>query len=218
MIRAIFFDLDGTLIDSEPLALKAITECCAQWGLAVNEADAASVAGKKWEVAFELLYGKYRFPLPREEASQKIIARYQALVSSEIREVPGAREAVQALSKEFSLALVSGSHRRDVLWALNHLGITSCFSLVLGAEDYLQSKPAPDGYQKALAHFALAPREAVVFEDSEAGLASARALGIPAVAISSTNHFGHDQGYASVVVPDLAGVNPHWLRAHFTPR
>lgn len=216
MISTILFDLDGTLIDSEPLALKAILELSQKWGVSIRYEDASFVAGKKWEVAFDLFYERYQLPLPKEEASRQIVGRYQELVREELGIVPGGADAVRALAQGgFRLALVSGSNRDDVLYALEKLGVKDHFEVILGAEDYPRSKPAPDGYQKALDMMGLTGKHALVFEDSNAGIVSAKAVGARVVAITSTNHFQHDQSQADERIQDLQGIDAEWVRKRF---
>ncbi len=212
MISTILFDLDGTIIDSEALAFRAILDSAGAWGVPVKREDAASIAGKKWSVAFDLLYEKYEFPLTKAEASLKIVSRYKELLSQEICVVPGVVEAIKDFSAHFRLGLVSGSYREDILWALKRLQVDSLFEVVLGAEDYPNSKPAPDGYAKALQLMRVKPTEALVFEDSSPGIASAIAAGIAVVAVTSTNHFNQDLSSATASIPDFMNVNANWVR------
>jgi len=219
MISTILFDLDGTLIDSEPMALKAITDCTHRWGVAVTPEQAAEVAGKKWEIAFDLLYQKFQMPLSREEASKAIVAQYQHLVRTQVPVVPGGAEAVAALAVAgYSMALVSGSIREDIFWALRHLKIERYFHLILGAEDYRESKPSPEGYLKAMKHFGVNGEECLVFEDSFPGITSGKKAGAHVVAIESTNHLGHDQSAANLHIRDLKLVNPAWVKENFKRR
>jgi HAD superfamily hydrolase (TIGR01509 family) len=213
--KLIIFDLDGTIIDSEVASMQAILDCTTRWGVPVTRADAAVVVGQKWDVAFDLLFSKHQMPLSRSEASAQIIARFKEIVRAELGVVPGVVEAIRDFASTYRVALVSGSHREDVHWALDKLGITTHFELIYGAEDYDRSKPAPDGYLKALAALGVAASDAVIFEDSVAGLASAFAAGVRSVAITSTNHFGHDQSLASVSIPDFSGIGADWVRKNF---
>lgn len=215
MIKAILFDLDGTIIDSELAALQAILDCTQEWGVAVNRQDAAIVMGQKWEVAFDMLYSKHKFSLPKAEASRLIVQRYQEIVRKDLQVVPGVVEAIHDFSKHFRLALVSGSHRADILWALEKLGVQDLFEVIYGAEDYPRSKPAPDGFLKALGTLQLKAEEVLIFEDSFAGLASAKAAGIRAVGITCTNHFGHSQVDAEICVPDFGAIHADWVKKHF---
>jgi beta-phosphoglucomutase-like phosphatase (HAD superfamily) len=213
--KLIIFDLDGTIIDSEIASMQAILDCTARWGVPVTRADAAVVVGQKWDVAFDLLFSKHVMPLSRAEASAQIVGRFKEIVRAELGVVPGVVAAIQDFAGVFRLALVSGSHREDVLWALEKLGVHAHFELIYGAEDYDRSKPAPDGYLKALSVLGVLPSEAVIFEDSVAGLASAAAAGVRSVAITSTNHFGHDQSLAHVSIPDFSGIGADWIRKTF---
>lgn len=215
MIKTILFDLDGTIIDTEPAALQAIVDCTAQWGVPVTRAEAATVAGQKWEVAFELLYARHRMPLPREEASTAIVSRYREIVHSDLTVVPGVVEAIHDFAGHFTLALVTGSHRKDALWSLQHLKVDHLFRCILGAEDYPRSKPAPDGFLKAASELGAEKDECLIFEDSAPGIASAMAAGIRVTAIESTNHFGHDQSHAQARIKDFVGINAAWVRKTF---
>src|SRR6218665_754118 len=206
MIKTILFDLDGTIIDSEKAAQQAILDCTAKWGVPVTPEDAASVAGKKWEVAFDLLYKRFRMPVSLAECSTAILNRYQEIFQANPTIVPGVKEAILDFAKNFQLALVSGSTREDVLWALRHLKVDHLFGCILGAEDYVGSKPSPDGFLKALKILGAKSEETIVFEASAAGIASARAAGLRVVAIESTNHFGHDQSVADARIPHFEKV------------
>ena len=212
-IKTIIFDLDGTLIDTEPAASAAITQCFQGWGIEVEPQDAAFITGKTWATAFEFLFKKYKIPVTADKASKQMMSCYRAALKEELIEVKGSVEAVKNLAQHYPLGLVSGSHRSEILFALDKLGITKSFQVILGCEDYFRSKPAPDGYLRALALMEAKPQATVVFEDSEAGIDSAIAAGIWVVAINSTNHFDQDTGKAHASVHDLQGVNSEWIKA-----
>ena len=212
-LKAILFDLDGTIIDTELAAARVVVESFSEWGVQVELSDSQFVTGRTWESAFEFLFQKYPLSVDRAQAQELIIQRYREALHKELCLVPGSVAAVLELSKSFPLALVSGSYRAEIVWALEKLGIHRCFQVVLGAEDYERSKPAPDGYQKALAQLGVKPDEALVFEDSEAGIASGVTAGCWVVAIAAANHFGHDTSKAHHRIGDLKKVTTEWVRA-----
>ncbi|MBL7714710.1 MAG: HAD family phosphatase [Bdellovibrionales bacterium] len=211
-IKSIIFDLDGTLIDTEAVAESAIRDAFGKWGIEIEEQDASYVTGRKWEAAFDLLFSKYPIPKSREEAAAEVIAMYRRNLDRELIVVKDAKAAIERLSRDFNLAIVSGSPRRDIEWSMRKLGVHPLFKFYLGAEDYLNSKPDPECYRAALAKFGLKPNEALVFEDSTAGIRSATAAGIAVVAITSTNYFEQDHSRALEKIEDYTEVDSEWIR------
>lgn len=212
-IGAVLFDLDGTLVDSEPVAFKAILDICAGWGVSINPKDAAEVAGKKWEVAFDLIFDRYKFPLNKAESSRTIIEYFRKKTAENLPVIPGAVDSLRLFASLGPIGLVSGSHRQEIFFALDKLGVTDLFSIVLGAEDYVYSKPSPEGYLKALKELGVHGNEVLIFEDSSAGIESGLSAGAVLAAITSTNHFGHDQSGAHIQIKDFSDVTLEWVRA-----
>jgi HAD superfamily hydrolase (TIGR01509 family) len=210
-VKAVVFDLDGTLVDTEPTAASTVIECFREWRIEVSPEDARYTTGRTWAIALEFLFSKYSIPVPKDEAVEIVLDRYRREMARELRTVEGAVDCVRALAPHYPLALVSGSHRAEILFALEKLGVLPLFKVILGAEDYPRSKPAPDGYLKGLELLGVRGSDAVCFEDSDAGIASARSAGMWTVAITSTNHFGQDTRKAHVHVPNLKGIDAAWV-------
>lgn len=215
-LQTVFFDLDGTLIDTEQAAARVLRETFHEWNIPISHEDADRVTGVTWEKALQFLFTRYAPPIPSDDATHLILARYHAVLRDHLPEVPGAREAVRSLSKYVRLAVVSGSHHHTIEWALKQLGILQYFEFVLGAEDYPQSKPAPDGYLKGLKMMGADPATSLVFEDSFAGITSSKAAGIKVVALRATNYLNQDQSKADYFIHDLRDVSDAWIRSHFS--
>jgi len=211
-MKTIFFDLDGTIIDTEKNASLVVKQCLEAWNIRCTQEDIEYVTGRTWESAYDFLFRKYSIPIPVDEAKTIIATSYRKSLEEQLFVVPGSVEAVQSLAQKFPLALVSGSYRSDILWAIRKLGIEGAFKLVLGAEDYHKSKPSPDGYVKASKTLGVSPEHCLVFEDSTAGIESARTAGMWVIAVTSTNHFRQDQSKAHHKIKDFTGVNPEWVK------
>jgi HAD superfamily hydrolase (TIGR01509 family) len=211
-LEAILFDLDGTLVDTELAAAQVIHEQFRSWGCPVDAEDARYLTGRTWAKAFELLFAKYPIPVPHDEAATTLLDAYRDALEANLPVVEGSADAVRSLAGHYPLALVSGSNRREILWALGKLGVLDRFKIVLGAEDYPRSKPAPDGYAKAIELLGVAPSATLVFEDSQPGIESALAAGTKVVAITGTNHFNQNTRLAHHHIPDLRTVDVGWIR------
>lgn len=211
----VLFDLDGTLIDSEPVAARTVLQCFENWGIQVDPVHAQYVTGRTWKSALEYLAQKYPLPHSFDETMKQLLVQYRKEMENNLVTVPGAVEAVQALASVARLGLVSGSGRDEILFALDRMKVRDYFEVILGAEDYPRSKPAPDGYAKALQHLNGSVQNSLVFEDSTAGIDSAKTVGISVVAITSTNHFKLKNDHADLAIPDLREVNAAWIHRFF---
>lgn len=213
MLNAIIFDMDGTLVDTELAAAKAVEESFRAWDHQVTAKDAHFVTGRTWESALEYLFSKYPPAISRAAATLNVLDSYREKIKTDLVEVPGARESVRALAQDYPLALVSGSHRREILSILGRLGITDHFKVILGAEDYPKSKPAPDGFLKAADLLGVKAEQTLVFEDSVAGIEAGLAAKMRVCVVTMTNHFGLDTQRGHHFVTDLTLVNSDWVKA-----
>jgi HAD superfamily hydrolase (TIGR01509 family) len=212
-IETLIFDMDGTIVDTEKTAAEAVERTLTQWGITVSKEDASFVVGRKFEVAIHYLRSKYHFPLGEEETHQEILVTYRRALKENMAVVPGVVESIRELSKHYTMALVSGSGRAEILWILKQLDIEAYFKVILGAEDYQESKPSPEGYLKAMTMLAVEPHKVIVFEDSKPGIHSGRDAGAWVVAIQAANYYKQDQSYAHLQIHDFLKVDDKWIKS-----
>jgi HAD superfamily hydrolase (TIGR01509 family) len=205
MVHAVLFDLDGTLVDSERQYGEALARALrAGAGLEITQEDRDFVIGHSWVAIHAHLAERYPgFTWPRDQLIAATAAAGRELFALEgARELPGACAAVARFADK-KRALVTGSSRAEAGHMLELLGVAECFPVRFCAEDVPRSKPAPDGYLMACERLGVAPRHAVVVEDSAAGVAAGRAAGCIVIAVRAGNFAGHDQSAAHRVIDSL---------------
>lgn len=210
MVRGFLFDLDGTLVDSERETAEAIARALLRGqGIAIEPYDRDYIVGRSWLAIYDSLRSRYpQLTWNREETIEQT-ARLRDEVFAElgITVLPGAR-SVLGWTRAYPRALVTGSSRVEVTQVLPLIGEVAAFETIVAAEDVSRSKPAPDGYQKASGLLGLSPRDCLVIEDSEAGIAAGRAAGCLVVAVRAGNFGGWNQSGAHRVIDTLDELTP----------
>lgn len=180
---SLLFDLDGTLVDSDALHLRAFAEVLQEAGLVVDEAYYRShIAGR----ANDLIMAE-AFPTASREQRIVLAARKETIYRHNLASVsivPGAKEIIQwAKAEKMQCAVVTTSPRASVEAVLSGTSLIEFFDLLVVGDEVQRGKPDPLPYSTALLKFGIDPDDAVAFEDSLPGLASAIGAGIPTVAM-----------------------------------
>jgi beta-phosphoglucomutase-like phosphatase (HAD superfamily) len=218
---AVLLDMDGTLVDSEAVYAEAIARYMASRGVVLDEHERNFVIGHAWQDIYVELRVAERVGVDLVTMQGGAIAMRAGMRAEGIhlRVLEGARELAETVAAlGLPMAVVSGSCRAELAEAIELLGIGRHLRLVLGSEDYLHGKPAPDGYLAAARQLGVEPARCLVFEDSEAGIGSALAAGMRVVATAAANcpvgAAGHqDQSRAHEIVPNLVGIDAAFLQA-----
>ncbi len=209
----VVFDLDGLLVDSEPLQALSFNKVFAPYGIHLSEADFEELVGYETIDNFRHLRTKFEIETPLHDLMASKRKEYHHLVRTRMVPCSGALELVQGVAALGSrLAIASSSPREDVLLSLDTIGLRSFFPVVVTADDVAATKPAPDLYLQACEGIKVTPTRCVAFEDSGAGLTAAVAAGLRCFTVPHRYTRDHDFSAAHDVLKSLADVTPEELR------
>ncbi len=185
--RAIVFDFNGTLSHDEPILCEIFIELFGEHGKPLSAQEYFDVlAGLSDPEIVRTWLGRDHPDV--DEVIEERIRRYRAAVADGSSVPPELREAVHYAAERVPLAIVSGAARPEIEPVVEAAGLTGCFQAIVPAEDVDEGKPAPDGYLRAheLLGEDLPAADFLVFEDTEAGVASAKAAGMRCFAVLGT--------------------------------
>jgi HAD superfamily hydrolase (TIGR01509 family) len=200
--RAVIFDLDGVLIDSEALQHKAYSAVLARFGITVGIETYAQhwiAAGRGPEYAV----ATFHLPLTAADLRQKKSEVYYDILRREVTLMPGVQDALARLQSRFPLAVATNSSRRDVDFVMQRFELTPYFAAIVTREDYAIAKPAPDAFLKAAERLQTPPDRCLVVEDAQRGVLAAHRAGIKVVVVPNQFTYGSDFSLATRVLSSL---------------
>ena len=221
MLRAIIFDFDGVIADSEPLHFASFRDVLAEEGVALSEPEYYAQYLGFDDVGALTSIGATQ-PEPWSAARITALAarkaeRFEALQRDAAVLFPGAADVIRRAASEVPIAIASGALRAEIERVLERAGLSACFAAIVGADDTPLSKPAPDPYLHALARLAhvvgseIQASSCVAIEDSIWGLESAKAAGLHTVAVAQT-YSDAELPLAELIIPNIAALDLSRLR------
>jgi beta-phosphoglucomutase len=218
-LRAIVFDFDGVIANSEPLHFQGYRDVLAEEGVTLTQSDYyARYLGFDDVGAFEAI-GRQHAASWSDGHIRNMVARKAVRLEALERDVsvlfPGAADAIRRASDAVPIAIASGARGEEIRRVLERERLSACFTAIVAAEDTPVSKPGPDPYLRALTLLApacggrLRGSECVAIEDSQWGLQSARAAGLHTVAV--TNTYGADELVADATITSLQALDLDFL-------
>ncbi len=222
-LRAIIFDFDGVIADTEPLHFAALRQVLAGIDIALTETEyytdylgfddrgcfLAALKSHQRQASADLL----------AELMDRKAQAYLSAVKEQLAIFPGVRELVQEAAARYPLAIASGALRNEIELILEAAGLRKAFLHITSAEDVTRGKPAPEPFLRAMAGLnrqpaqpALTPDDCLVIEDSLPGIRAARAAGMKVLAVANT-HTVQDLGEADAITHSLADTRLADLRA-----
>ena len=216
MPRAIIFDMDGVLLDSEPLHYEAVRQALAEQGIDFPLDDYHRYLGTTLPSTWDDLCQRY----PVTMTLQQFEARYNADVLAHYQAgaplISGARELIEQLREAgVPIAVASSSHRMWVNAALEGANLAQYFDQTTAGDEVSMGKPSPEIYLKAAQKLGIDPSECIAVEDAPAGVESARAAGMRVVLVRSELTLELDL-LSDWQVDDLTQFDLTWLSERST--
>jgi HAD superfamily hydrolase (TIGR01509 family) len=182
--RAVVFDMDGLLLDTEILWHRAEVELFRRHGAEFTWDDKMVVIGTSFAATSRYFAERLgRTPAEGDALVTEMLEIMHEELQSQVDGRPGAVELVARLRGHTRLALASNSPRRLVDTALATAGVVDAFDAIVTSDDVEHPKPAPDLYLLACERLGVAPAEALALEDSPSGIAAAKAAGLTCIAV-----------------------------------
>ena len=199
MIQAIFFDLNGVIIDDEPIHLKAYREVLAAEGISLSDEDYFASLGMDDPTFVRAAFGRAGKQLNDETMQatiQRELALHRDLIKDELPLCPGVDTFVKEAARHLQLGVVSMAQREEVIYVLERAILDKLITLIVSGEDAPACKPDPACYQIGLQRLnehrrerrqlPLLPTECLVIEDSPPGIKAGKAAGMLTLGVTNT--------------------------------
>jgi HAD superfamily hydrolase (TIGR01509 family) len=186
--RALVFDLDGVLLDSEQVWNQAKEEVVRERGGRWREEAPRRMMGMSSPEWSRYLHDELGVPLEPDAISDEVVRRLERIYRDRLPLVDGAAEAVERLAKALPLGLASSSNREIIDLFLELSGLGSNFAVTISSEEVAQGKPAPDVYLEALRRMGADPAHSIAVEDSDNGIRAAKAARMRVVAVPNPHY------------------------------
>jgi HAD superfamily hydrolase (TIGR01509 family) len=232
MLRAILFDFDGVILDSEEYHFEAFRRVFEEEGLSLSRESYYrnclgfnDVECFRWGLEGT---GKIEEPGGIEELTDRKAVYFEDLLRNQMRFFPGVCEFIRAAAEKYPLAVTSMARRGEIEMALRRADLADLFRLIVSGEDVERTKPDPEPYEKTLrllnTHLSLTdtgeairPEQCLVVEDSSAGVAAGKAAGMNVLALAQTEEPERLQASADHVLLSLEGVSLEEVENLFRP-
>lgn len=209
MKKALVFDMDGLMIDSEGLYFEVEREMAREFGQVAEDALMWKMMGRSPLESMRIFARELRLPASPEDLLTARQARVEKKMLSEVLPMKGLYEIIETFHEKLKLAISTSSPRRFVDIALEKLRLEHIFDVIQTHEDVTKGKPEPDIYLKAAEKLEVRPGECIVLEDSHNGALAARRAGCYCIAIPNEYTKEQDFSFVHHIAEDLLEARRH---------
>lgn len=207
---AVLFDMDGTIIDSEPYWMASEQALAAEHQGTWTHQDGLDIVGMSLDKSSQVFKDRANIPLETHEIVDRLTNDVQSRLARVVPWRPGAQELLLDLKKhKVKTALVTMALHRMAQQVVDAIPFDA-FDVIVAGDDVTRGKPDPEAYEKAAALLGFDPKHCIAFEDSSTGLASAEAAGTYAIGVPNMIALPEKPG--RILWPTLEGVTYKQLR------
>ncbi len=210
MKKAIIFDMDGLMIETEHLQSRAFEQVLAEYGISpeLHADGTVHQVGVSAHDNFVAMKEKYRLDADIDELLHKKQKIYREILSGNITPKPGLLSLLEKLAqKKVTVAVASSSSVDDIMFILKTLGVEKYFTVIVSGESVPRHKPAPDIFIEAARQLNVHPENCVVLEDSQSGVEAAKAAHMKVIVVPNQFTKSQDFRSANVVVTSLEKID-----------
>lgn len=214
-MQGFIFDMDGVIIDSEPIHSRVKMDTIHHFGLTFDEKDLVHYMGRTSRAMFEdVLRREHRTDLDIDAVTRyKHDHYFEVLEHGAIEPVAGSVELIHTLhAAGIPLGLATSSNRRVIRAVIDRFGLAACFQSVISGGDLPASKPDPAIYLQTAANLGIEPAQCVVLEDAENGVLAAKRAGMVCIGYQNPNSGQQDLSQADCVVTSIADLTLDAIR------
>ena len=217
MLKAVIFDMDGVIVDSEPAHEEVCKRRFKELNINVTDEEYSTFVGVSNKDMWTRLKENYGL----KETVEELISIHLKAIMDDFRErdekpIPGVERLLENLKAEgIKIALASSSPMENIELVLEKFGIGDYFESVISGENLERGKPAPDIFLKSAEKLGVNPENCVVIEDSHNGVKAAKAAGMKCVGFKNINSGNQDLSMADIIVYSMEDVNIEHLKGLF---
>jgi beta-phosphoglucomutase family hydrolase len=208
MIKAVIFDLDGVLVESEHLHIEAEKQTLLKYGVQISSEELHRYTGTTASFMFTELIRRYKLNTTFKkifDEKEKILFK---LLKNNVKPTKGVMHLLIKLKREnIKLAVASSSHKKLINYLLEQIDIAGCFDFVVSSEDVAYGKPDPEIFLKAASGLSVGLDECLVIEDSKLGVEAAKKAGMKCVGYRNPHSGDQDLSEADIVIDSFSKLS-----------
>ncbi len=212
MIKAIIFDMDGVLIDSNSICYDVWNEVFERrFNITLDKKEFASHLGESSKHFTEFFLKKYNLKCEYEDLNEELNTTF-VKNRKRINLKKGIKEVLQKFKKKYKIALATGADKEDALYTVTTFGITDYFDYIIAGNEVKIAKPNPEIFIKAAEVLKLKPEECVVIEDANLGIRAAKAAGMFVISIPDELTKSQDHSMANIHLKSISELDNKLLK------